>query len=497
MGLALALAGCLTACSSGPRPAGDAVLDLRNPNLKPNQRMEAVERAWTSSEGNPRARTATRSAMKDLVWSPATPHELRAAIYQKLIDDPDPAAAADARTMTRLMLPRERSRAMVYTLSMTAAERGWTECVPALVRSYSRPVEKVEEGVRAERVALQKLVPDRPIAELAYEYFLNPPAEESPDGQAPSRMRADAWDLLARLDSDGALRKKLLETSTPGDPNDDVVRVLRRALADLRAVPTTGDQLRWLMRLSDEKNPANAAWWAEAKAAVGELPPSDHAGAQLRHAEAVRFARAQRPELLARSRAELLSELRQRLAGRSLSRRTTRDETNKPTALEGLDDWKDRLTRLDLITILLLDDAVRDPAVTEQLFLYASMDTRDETTEYGGAIGASRQRPGQLIPQLFPPRPGQRMGDDKFVASDDMLNNSDTALAHYHFHVQREENRGYSGPSSGDLEYADRFGRACLVLTGLSRGVLNVDYYQPGGIVIDLGELRRADPERR
>jgi hypothetical protein len=53
----------------------------------------------------------------------------------------------------------------------------------------------------------------------------------------------------------------------------------------------------------------------------------------------------------------------------------------------------------------------------------------------------------------------------------------------------REDNRGYSGPSYQDLEYADRFGRACLVVTSTGEGRGNVDYYQPGGVVLDLGTI--------
>jgi hypothetical protein len=71
-----------------------------------------------------------------------------------------------------------------------------------------------------------------------------------------------------------------------------------------------------------------------------------------------------------------------------------------------------------------------------------------------------------------------------------MLRAGDAALFHYHFHAQRPDNRDYAGPSNGDLVYADRFGRACLVFTTVDEGVLNADYYQPGGARLDLGMLR-------
>jgi hypothetical protein len=71
-----------------------------------------------------------------------------------------------------------------------------------------------------------------------------------------------------------------------------------------------------------------------------------------------------------------------------------------------------------------------------------------------------------------------------------MLTAGATALAHFHFHVQRDDNADYAGPSEGDVGYAQDQGRACVVFTSVRAGVLNADYYQPGGITIDLGEVR-------
>jgi hypothetical protein len=99
------------------------------------------------------------------------------------------------------------------------------------------------------------------------------------------------------------------------------------------------------------------------------------------------------------------------------------------------------------------------------------------------------------------------VNDRTFVASDDMFAAEDAggrALAHYHFHAQTQNNAEYAGPGRGDFDYANNHGRACLVLTSVRPGVLNVDYYQRtapgtvpsgggggggGGIQIDLGEV--------
>jgi hypothetical protein len=49
-------------------------------------------------------------------------------------------------------------------------------------------------------------------------------------------------------------------------------------------------------------------------------------------------------------------------------------------------------------------------------------------------------------------------------------------------------NAEFAGPGPGDADYAIEQGRACVVFTSIRAGVLDADYYQPGGVVIDLGE---------
>jgi hypothetical protein len=51
--------------------------------------------------------------------------------------------------------------------------------------------------------------------------------------------------------------------------------------------------------------------------------------------------------------------------------------------------------------------------------------------------------------------------------------------------------RDYAGPGQGDDAYAQVLGRSCIVFTTLGKDSMNADYYQPDGVVIDLGEIRR------
>ena len=63
-----------------------------------------------------------------------------------------------------------------------------------------------------------------------------------------------------------------------------------------------------------------------------------------------------------------------------------------------------------------------------------------------------------------------------------------TALAHYHFHVQRVDNAEFAGPGPGDMDYATDQGRACVVFTSVRAGVLNANYYH-AGVSVNLGEV--------
>jgi hypothetical protein len=64
-------------------------------------------------------------------------------------------------------------------------------------------------------------------------------------------------------------------------------------------------------------------------------------------------------------------------------------------------------------------------------------------------------------------------------------------LAHYHFHAQEYKNSEFAGPGKGDIDTADRLDFNFLVFTFIDEKTLNVDFYQPGGVVVDLGTIKR------
>ncbi len=466
-----------------------------------------------------------RESAKGLAWNGSTPLVVRTRIVTTLVDDSDAAGAADARSMARLMIPRELSRGMIAFLCELVSTRGWTECAPELIRSYARPVREVPDLQRGERVALTMLFPDRKLEDLVFDSFLHPNASLNVDagagagvgadavsangkpesGSKPEgdnwseRLRSDCWDLLARLDADGTYRAEILVGSVGASSSEPIVRDLRACVAELKAVPLTGDELKWVRSLHDASKAENTAWWAEASAAIAGLSAEQAKGLQVRHAEPVRWAKAHRAAWLGMSRAELLSEMGKRIEGRDRYSRSGDDATNGIPVRQDLAFWAGSSRWGDLLTMLVLDDATRQPLMTAELFRHAEVDRRDTSTEMGGLIEPAAANVGEgsksdepFRARLFRPRSAERRGDEQFVASDDMVAAADRSTASYHFHAQNARNGEYAGPSVGDLQFAARSGRNCLVFTTVSQTRINVDYYQPDGVVVDLGSIDQA-----
>jgi len=478
----------LVGCSSGSGRQ-DALTRVRDPKLSPPTRAEAVVEAWNESEGIPSEREAVRKTLKDLAWSTPVPGEIRLAAIDQLMNDTDPAGLEDSRAMARLLLPNELNRAIVTYLANLSAARDWTDMTPAIVRQWARDLP--EEPDRVEERAIRKLHPGVDPARVVFGVFVDPQTDPGPYKlRWDLRTRAAAWDVLARLDTDGTLRASLLSpgADVPMPADDKTLSDLRACYSELGVVPRSGEELRWLDRLRDPKNAANVAWWNEVVSIVSGLATDQRAGLRLFHLEHVRWASTHRAEWIRASREELLSTLADRLRGRVTHERAKGVDYTKQVP-ERLAGQEARLSWGDALSLLVLDEAFHNGPMNQAIFAQITLDRNDRSTEYGGMITSLRQ--GGFAATLYPPRPSNRLGDMKFIASEDLIASSDLALSHYHFHVQKVQNREYAGPSEGDLDYAARLGRVCVVLTSLSEGVLNADAYFPGGYVIDLGEIAR------
>ncbi|MEN0020620.1 MAG: hypothetical protein AAF747_07045 [Planctomycetota bacterium] len=485
-----ACSACLLASFTGCAGYGTATFEdpaavVYDPSRTVRSRVLATDQLAAEVRAGTADREATKRTFSDLAWATALPLELRAAGLRGLVDDSE--LDADARELVRLMLPREQVDDMTALLSETAASRGWTETTPSLVRSLSRPNVKPDEE-RSEYLAIRRLHPDQSVAAVAFGVFMQPEPEGTPPAmQWSDRTRADAWDLLARLDPSGALRAELLVGIEPREApvgSRRSLEALRRGLRELRVVPITGDELRWLLRLADTADQSNAAWWAESSSIIASIPASNTGRLEVRHIEAVRWASNNAPELLALDRNQLFQRAQTTLQGRDQIRRTADVDILGRARTEKLESWDESLGWGDLLTLLVTDRAIQSGSVLRELARQAELDRRDRTTEYGGMI----EHAGDTFEALlYAPRPSQRVNDRTFIASRDLIEASDRALVHYHLHAQSTSGRAFAGPSAGDQTYAARSGRTCVVITTVSEGMLNVDLYQPDGAVIDLG----------
>lgn len=480
---ATSIGGCAgTPEQTPPAESMSVMLDLEQSVFK---RVAAAEDVRAAADAGRIDRAEARKAFKQIVWETGNPISLRVEAVRAVLADE--TELEDSRRFAGLRLPTEPSLLVVAELADAARAHGWVDLTGPLIRSYARPAADVAEIDRPERQALEALHPGIRVELVALEVFVDPEAGEG-GSDLVDRTRRAAWDLLGRLDVDGSIRLGLIEDDDAlGEERSALVERVRVCALELRTIPITGDQLTWLASLEASRG-VPGGWWETSRDIIDGLDMEQRMGLHLRHMEPLRWARANRPDLLAMSRDALLEEVRSRDAKRRHHRRISLESTTGPTR-DRLNEWDHKLAWADLVTLIVVDDALREERVTQMLFGQADVDLADDSTEYGGLLLIAKD--GGFEARMYPPRPSGRRGNHEFVASPEMMEVSEGALAHYHFHVQQEQNAEYAGPSPGDLEYAWTHGRTCVVLTSISKGVLGVDVYQPGGETVDLGELVR------
>lgn len=489
------LAGCGSYGTSG-WSTGDNEKDIINEQLSTGERAAAVERLWRSQADGDHA--AARESLKRIAWKASNIQAVRLQALRLLLEDECDTNNADSRNMFRLMIAIEPDLEVVNFLATAAADRGWTEFGPPIVRSFARQRPNRPDRDRPEFGALQRLFPSQPVERSVYAVFATPVTATGQERERQERARLDAWALLARLDPDGSARMGFIAEPVPSD--DALVVNVRTIAAELRCVPITAPQLRWLTELRNEspqRGPDAATrrqWWAQTRSAVSGLSPEQVAGLQLRALEPIRWASLFKPEYLSLDRRGIESTLAQRFAGRSTTQRVGATFSGNAGNSERLQDNLRLLAWSDLLTILVIDDVLRQPGLLESFIKHAEDDRKDTSTEFGGLLISPADVPlGETYQaRLFAPRATERHGDERFVASDELFAAGPLALAHFHFHAQRVDNREFAGPGPGDLEFAQAHGRACLVITPIGRSTLNIDYFQAGGAKVDLGDFAPA-----
>jgi hypothetical protein len=499
------LAGC---AGDGTGKTGDAGIEVLAGDRTTMQREAALSTLVKETASGDRDAKQTRDTLKQLVWKTSAPEDLRVNALKQLLGEPgqamDPEIDKDNRNLLRLRLPTETSWKMIEVIAR-AAETGvardpaWKELTASLVRSYARKVPAPTDDARPERRALAALHPERDVESTVLDVYVRPIENGAPMGvgEFVEKSRQAAWELLARLDPSGSRRQAALAGGAAA--NEPSLALVDRAARELAVVPITGSELAWIERLSGQ---TQATWWEAARAAVSGLSAEQRASLSVRHLEPLRWAAAHRSAWTAMSRGQLLSELSRRLEGRRVYRKTDGLAETEGKSREALSERADELAWGDVLTLLVVDEALSSASVQGEFWKQAAADRADVTTEYGGALLSADQAdnrgavggPGFVV-RGFVPRPAQRVNDRTFIGSEELFAQSARGVAHYHFHVQDDRNAGYAGPGKADMEYASTHGRTCLVLTSVSPGVMNVDWYArgPGGVVtVDLGELRQG-----
>ncbi len=476
----------LSACAADSGSVSDPIEVAFDREQTKGVRVRAIRAIWSDVEAGRLPRGAARERLKDIFWDYAEWPSVRRVAMDALLDDEQ--GADDTRRMLLLALPTEPSEDIARRIVELIREGHWKDAKVALVRSLVRGGGGVGLEDRPEAQALRELFPGRTLASLAFEVFATTTvAGDSRERDLLARRtREDAWTLV-NLTVSGPDELRDLIASAPPSSDDPWLGVLRRAERELGVVPMSGSELDWLVMLGEARY---RPWWDETRRAVASLSEADRRVLALRHLEPVRFAFAHRPDLLRSTRNELLSIAHGRLAGRRVVERSAdrihRDRGND----ERLEDWQDTMNRLDLLTLLLVDECIAEPGVRRVFFGEVEADLREKRSEFGGLIRTRDD--GSHEARAYRPRSSERGSDSAYIAPPDLVADSVTALAQWHLHAREPSSRAYAGPSRSDLLQCARSGRTSLVLTTLGRDRLNCDLYLPTGAVIDLGVIEPA-----
>lgn len=439
----------------------DPVAAMMDRKVQSDWRIDAANQA--KSLGNDPKRI---TALHKLVWDAGHPFSVRKVAIDHLIEL-DERDFRDA-VAKRITLIREY-KALTHIFDI-AIERNWTDFTPAAVKSFARPMHGVPDERRPEREVIEKLNPGQTIEQVVFDVLVK-------ETEADNTERVAAWQLLCRL-ADSESLVTFLQTALS---NSALIADLKAAAVDLHAMPVNREGIAWLYFIRD---PARQSFWNQAKTAVASLNAEQKKGLELRHLPVLIAAD---PALVQQSRSQLLAGLQAALKG-------AEHHLNSPNYMGGnkehpqrLHAWKEQLVWADLLAIHVLHKAVREPSVVEFLFKQGDRDVKNRGSEHGGVISVVD---GKGVATEFPPI--LRLSHDrKFTPRQEMIEALYTGAAHYHLHAQEHKNRDWAGPGLGDMKTSDTVRFNYLVFTFIDEDRLNVDYYQHGRVVVDLGTLRR------
>lgn len=455
--LLLGIAG-LAGCT--PRTFETPLTVALNRDRETSHRLAAVQQVCPI--GNQSQPQEIIKALDGLAWSDRQPMALRTVAIDALLEYNAEQfwQAADKRIIEVDSWP-----VMEY-LFAKAVDVNQTKFTGTAIRSYARVSQRYRDDERPERDVIQALNPDQSVEQVLAGVFLRP------NNIYDMRHQVAAWTVLCRL-TDLAFRRELLEQA-PGDTM--LVASLQQAACVVDELPLNREGILWLYYLQGEPT------WNDAVQRIETFSEEQREGLALRHLPLLVQMDQQR---LAVDEATLRQRVEQRLVSRGHVQRTESRLLKEPPD-ESFDAQQERLVWADLLVIDCLLDATQDRALVESWFAQAEEDRGETDTELGGVLAWENEQLG-----VVPFEPWMRGNDHKYYSSPALVSRLYTGLVHYHFHAHDHRNAEFAGPGAGDLDFATHLQAGCLVLTFIDEYTLNVDYYQSGGVVVDLGVLSR------
>lgn len=459
-------AGFIPGCAAKVDP--DPLATLDQPTLLYGSHLQAIEAVRESDD------PAVDDVLERILMRPGYTVAVREAALDALVSrDSERAMRALRRTM-----PQTTALGWLTRLCEIIPERGWVELTPALISSWARPMGHLaDELKRPEYIALARMHGEQRVTDLIFTTFMESTSV------AEQGLRTRCWNLLHRLGQRDRLIQLLI--STDAAPEDTMLMDLRAAAVDFGLVPYTREEILWLRQL---RQPEHAEFWSQAAAVVAQLDPQRRSELELRDLPILVSASLHDPDLLTMNRDELYDRVDAYLQGQRHHYPESNFEGYGANSKQRLFEHRDVLTWGDLAAMLIAVRALQVPEVVDHLFHYAERDRQDTSTEYGGIIRLDAKDRFEVLEF----HPVTRHHDNKFIASQAMLDAAYTSIFHFHFHVQRYNNARYAGPGHGDMNYADNLRSNCLVFTFINENTLNVDFYRHSRVVVDLGEIRRS-----
>ncbi|QNN24196.1 hypothetical protein HED60_18605 [Planctomycetales bacterium ZRK34] len=463
----LAIAATFAGCATTPKHYDDPITVMMDTTQSHRTRWAVTRQAEAELYRDPKRITA----LQKMVWVQGYPAEYSNYAVDQLIAIDE----VEAKKFLASAIIICRDWDTINYIIDTAVERQWVDFVPALVRNYSLKTPVYADADRPERKAIEKLKPGVPVEQVIMQVFA-----EGTD--ASITQRAAAWDLMNRLTDDP---NKLIAALNAIEAKDPLVVDLQAGARELHIVPKTMQTVAWLQML---RTPLYGSFWQSARRVVAKLDDEQRDHLDLRHLPMLVYIERSEPSLLSASRAELRDRVYRFTQSQAHHLKGPTYDGPMDEHPQSFRESESELCWADLLTLTAVSMWMNDRAMVEHWFAGADADVKDTTTEYGGLVLMDKTH--KAYPQLY--KPMMRRHDLVYYAPKQLVLDAYTSLAHFHYHAQKYKNRQYAGPGLGDMKRTARTQRfSALVLTFISEDELNVDYYQPEDVVIDMGTIRR------